>query len=313
MDERLAARQAGILMPVASLPEGSFGQGSRRFVDLCVMAGFRIWQILPLGPLGYGNSPYQTLSSLAGDDIYIDLAALHEEGLLASLPPPFPAEEPARVDYNGLRRWREPFLREACRAFYEKGTDAAFAAFREKGWVYPWGVFMALKKQNGLVEWARWPEEQRDWPLRKDYDLAHLGEEIDFQIFLQYEFFRQWDALRRYANGKGLSIMGDVPFYVGHDSLDVWLDREDFLLDEHFAPTEVAGVPPDCFSNLGQRWGNPLYRWDRMEEKGFSFWVERIRAAGALCDIVRIDHFRAFDTYWAIPASCPTAVEGEWR
>ncbi len=307
-------RLAGVLMPVASLPSkdgvGSFGREAYKFVDLLAQMGIRIWQLLPLNPLGYGNSPYQPFSSYAGDELYVDLELLEKEGLLKEKREPYQDKNPGRTDFIRARAYKEANLRKACEAFQ---ADEGFAEFCSMGWVYPYAVFRALKQQNGRRCWNDWPREQQNWILDGKYDISHLEGEIGYQIFCQYQFYKQWMALKAYANEKKIRIMGDMPFYVGMDSLDVWGSREDFLLNEEtWQPAFVAGVPPDYFSATGQRWGNPIYNWEKIREKGFSFWLDRLRYNSKLYDIIRIDHFRAFDTYWKIPASCPTAVEGEW-
>ncbi len=306
-------RKSGILMPVASLPGkygiGSFGKEAYAFVDMLAGAGVRIWQILPLNPLGYGNSPYQPLSSFAGDESYIDLAILKKEGLLDELPAPFAPAEPDRIDYAGARDYKEPWLRRAYKKFK---PDAAYKKFLKYDWVYPYAVFVALKTQNGLRAWVEWPKEQQNWILDRKYDISHLEDEIGYRMFAQYMFYKQWMALKKYAGKKGVQIMGDIPFYVGLDSLDVWGAREEFLINGDGEPSFIAGVPPDYFNADGQRWGNPIYDWAYMKKTGYRFWIERLRYSSILYDILRIDHFRAFDTYWKIPASCPTAREGEW-
>lgn len=311
------ARMAGVLMPIASLPSGdgvgTFGAQAYKFVDILAEMGMKIWQLLPLNPLGYGNSPYQPYSSYAGDELYIDLDMLADQGYRKGGRAPYAGAPDGRIDYQAVRAYKEAYLREACQVFYANNwQDPDFLKFREMEWVYPYAVFIALKKQNGLRCWNEWPLEQQNWILDKQYDLTHLQEEIRYQMFLQYAFYCQWMALKRYANEKGIRIMGDVPFYVGIDSLDVWSSREDFLLDEQWRPSFVAGVPPDYFSATGQRWGNPIYNWENLEKKGFTFWVNRLKYSSELYDIIRIDHFRAFDTYWKIVASCETAVDGEW-
>lgn len=311
-------RMAGVLMPVASLPSpdgvGSFGKEAYRFVDILTQMGMKVWQILPLNPLGYGNSPYQPFSSYAGDELYIDLDLLVEAGYLQPGREAFDAgEDRNRVDYERARAYKLKYLKEAFRVFRETSWDEPeFLTFREMKWVRPYAVFVALKKQNDLRCWNAWPQEQQDWILDGKYDISHLTGEIEYQIFAQFMFFKQWMALKTYANGKGIQIMGDMPFYVGFDSLDVWSSREDFLLDEKWHPSFVAGVPPDYFSATGQRWGNPIYDWESLRKKDFAFWIDRLSYNSKLYDIIRIDHFRAFDTYWKIPASCPTAVEGAW-
>lgn len=311
-------RMAGVLMPVASLPSGdgigSFGKEAYRFVDMLVQMGMSIWQILPLNPLGYGNSPYQPFSSFAGDELYIDLGVLEQEGYLDSQRAPYVhSGQPGRLDYEKAKQYKAPYLRQAYKSFLAKSwNDPDFLAFQEMQWVYPYAVFAALKKQNDMRCWNEWPKEQQDWILDRKYDISHLGDEIQYQIFAQYMFYKQWMALKTYANDRGVLLMGDIPIYVGIDSLDVWASREDFLLDEQWKPSFVAGVPPDYFSQYGQRWGNPIYNWENLQRKNFSFWIDRLRYSGKLYDIIRIDHFRGFDTYWKIPASCNTAVEGEW-
>ncbi len=306
-------RKSGILMPVASLPNkygiGSFGKEAYTFVDLLAKAGVSIWQLLPLNPLGYGNSPYQPLSSFAGDESYIDLDLLKKDGLLDATPEDFEPAEADRIDYSGSREYKEPWLRRAYKNF-KGGAD--YKKFLKNSWVYPYAVFVALKTQNGLRAWTEWPKEQQNWILDKKYDISHLEDEIGYRMFAQYEFYRQWMALKKYANGKGIKIMGDIPFYVGLDSLDVWSAREEFLINGDGEPSFIAGVPPDYFNADGQRWGNPIYNWEYMRSTGFKFWIERLRYSSVLYDILRIDHFRAFDTYWKIPASCPTAREGDW-
>lgn len=310
-------RVAGVLMPVASLPSadgvGCFGKEAYRFVDSLVRMGMKIWQILPLNPLGYGNSPYQPFSSYAGDELYIDLERLEQAGYLEHRERSYEEKTPGKIDYEKARAYKAPYLKAAYRGFCEKNTDTEeFLEFRKLDWVHPYAVFMALKKQNSLRCWNEWPKEQQDWILDGKYDISHLEEEIEYRIFLQYMFFVQWNDLKRYANEKGISIMGDIPFYVGIDSLDVWACRKNFLLDAEGKPSFVAGVPPDYFSATGQRWGNPIYDWEYLEKNNFAFWIDRLSYSSKLYDIIRIDHFRAFDTYWRIPASCDTAIEGEW-
>ena len=304
-------KKAGILMPVASLPSrtgiGSFGPEAFEFVDLIKKAGFSIWQILPLNPLGYGNSPYQPYSSYAMDDLYISLDLLHEQGLIGRVPS-F-RRRAATIDYEACRKFREPYLREAYSNFK---ADLNYASFSYQKWVKDFTVFMTFKKKNGMKSWLEWPEEEKDYPLTQKAEIKELEDEILYQVFLQYILFLQWKALKQYANAAGIEIMGDIPFYVGLDSADVWASRDNFLLDSDGRPTFIAGVPPDYFSATGQRWGNPIYDWEKMEKDSFSFWVERIAYTQKLFDIIRVDHFRAFDTYWKIKASCPTAIEGEW-
>lgn len=307
-------RTCGLLMPLASLPSmhgvGGLGKEAYRFVDLVSQAGVGIWQILPLNPLGYGNSPYQPLSSFAGDELYIDLDFLYRDGYLTKKPEEISPQVRSRVDYTAARAHKEKYLRLA----FERFTpDKMYKRFIQYTWVRPYAVFSALKAQNGLRSWVEWPEDQKNWILDGEYDISPLKTEIAYRMFLQYIFYRQWVALKKYANAKGLQIMGDIPFYVGLDSLDVWGSRENFLINGDGVPSVVAGVPPDFFNEDGQRWGNPIYNWEYLRQTGFKFWIDRLRWASNLYDIVRIDHFRAFDTYWVIPAECPTARVGEWK
>lgn len=305
-------RKAGLLMPVSSIPSdygvGDFGQGSRRFIEYMEECGLHIWQILPLNPLGYGNSPYQPYSSFAGDEIYLDLKQLFQEGLLETLPKPF-RKNAETVDYEAVRSYKQTYLKEAFEHFVE---NQEYEDFKSMEWVYPYGVFLTLKKHNDMKCWNEWETKHKNWIQNQEFDLTEFDHDIRYEMFVQYMFFCQWNGIKEYAHKKGIQIMGDIPFYVGIDSLDVWMNQEEFLLDAEGKPTFIAGVPPDYFSADGQRWGNPIYNWDTMEKNGFAFWKKRFGYNGTLFDIIRIDHFRAFDTYWKIPCTCPTAVEGEW-
>lgn len=305
-------REAGILMPVSALPSrsgmGELGTEAFAFVNQLQHAGVKIWQILPLNPAGFGNSPYQPYSSCAGDEAYISLEKLYDQGLIKNRPEPF-REHACRVDYGAVRAWKEPWLREACGNFRE---TEEFRAFARQPWVYEYGMFRALKKENKNCCWNEWQEEHKSWPETRVPVPAHIEEEARYHMFLQYMFFCQWMELKKAANDAGIRIMGDVPFYVGIDSVDVWTGKKNFLLDKEGRPVFIAGVPPDYFSATGQRWGNPIYDWEYLKENGYQFWLERIGYSSRLFDMIRIDHFRAFDTYWKIPASCPTAVEGQW-
>ncbi|MBO4411536.1 MAG: 4-alpha-glucanotransferase [Lachnospiraceae bacterium] len=308
-------RRAGILAPVFSLPGrygiGDFGASAYRFVDLLAGMGVRIWQVLPLNPLGYGESPYQPFSSFAGETLYIDLDTLYEEGLLDKRPRAF-RPKADRVDYQAVRAYKERYFRKAYEAFKRLPKTREYRAFAKEPWVKSYAVFITLKKKNGMIAWTEWPEKDQDWILKKRGSVKEIREDVDYEIFLQYEFFREWLRIKAYANEKGILLMGDIPFYVGQDSLDVWANRDEFLLDSRGYPTSIAGVPPDYFSATGQRWGNPIYDWEHMKDNDFRFWRDRVKGNARLFDLIRIDHFRAFDTYWKIPASCPTAIEGEW-
>ena len=310
-------RQSGILMPVASLPSrmgvGEMGAEAYHFLRLLKENGVGIWQILPMNPVGYGNSPYQPYSSCAGDELYISLDSLYEEGLLKEKAESFKEKE-TRIDYDAVRAHKESYLREAFQTFCEQGRqqDAAYQEFISQKWVYEYGVFRALKRAHGGVCWNEWSDDAKNWPERRTVLSKETEQEVQYQMFLQYKFYCQWMQLKEKANADGIQIMGDVPFYVGVDSVDVWAGKKNFLLDDDGRPIFIAGVPPDYFSETGQRWGNPIYDWDYLKEEGYRFWVDRIGYSSKLFDIIRIDHFRAFDTFWKIPASCPTAVEGEW-
>ncbi len=310
-------RQSGILMPVASLPSrmgvGEMGAEAYHFLRLLKENGVGIWQILPMNPVGYGNSPYQPYSSCAGDELYISLDSLYEEGLLKEKAESFKEKE-TRIDYDAVRAHKESYLREAFQTFCEHGRqqDAAYQEFISQKWVYEYGVFRALKRAHGGVCWNEWSDDAKNWPERRTVLSKETEQEVQYQMFLQYKFYCQWMQLKEKANADGIQIMGDVPFYVGVDSVDVWAGKKNFLLDDDGRPIFIAGVPPDYFSETGQRWGNPIYDWDYLKEEGYRFWVDRIGYSSKLFDIIRIDHFRAFDTFWKIPASCLTAVEGEW-
>lgn len=304
-------RLAGILMPVASLPSdygvGDFGRHSYQFIDLLQEAKVKIWQILPLNPLGYGNSPYQPYSSYAGDELYISLDLLEKNRLIKKAMP-F-QQKATQIDYELVREYKKKYLEEAYGNFT---PNKRYQEFIKTEWVYEYSVFTALKKKNAPVSWSDWPEEEKNWVCDKKYDVSILKEDIDYEMFLQFLFYEQWMRLKRYANQKGIKIMGDIPFYVGLDSQDVWANQECFLLGADSMPTFVAGVPPDYFSKTGQRWGNPIYDWENLKNTKFSFWVDRLAHCNKIYDIIRIDHFRAFETYWKIPASCETAEQGEW-
>ena len=299
-------------MPIFALPSsygvGDMGKTAYEWVDLLADSGVRIWQILPLNPVGYGNSPYQPYSSCAGDELYIDLDMLCGEGLLDETPAPFRAKAKS-VDYDSVRSYKAPYLRKAFEKFV---PDEDYESFATQPWVNDYAVFRAFKSMNDLRCWNEWPDEYKNWPQTRTTLDEACQKEVGYQLFLQYIFFKQWTKVKQYANAKNIKIMGDIPFYVGIDSVDVWAGRKNFLLDENGVPVFIAGVPPDYFSATGQRWGNPIYDWDYLKENGYQFWIDRIGYNQKLFDIIRIDHFRAFDTFWKIPASCPTAMEGEW-
>ena len=316
----MQARASGVLLPVFSLPGpygvGTFGAPAREFVDFLAAGGQKFWQILPLVPPGGGNSPYMSPSSFAGNPLFLDLDELAEEGLLT-------AEEldsarrdnPDRVDYPWLLETRIPLLRKAWargRARYVRELAEFLEA--ERSWLPDYALFLALRDRFDGKPLADWPDELR---LRKQSALekarAELKEACDFHAFLQLLFFRQWTAVKAYANGKGISIIGDLPIYVSPDSAEVWARPELFQLKEDMTPAGVAGVPPDAFSDKGQHWGNPLYDWEGHRKEVFDWWVERMAWAAELYDVVRIDHFRAFYNYWSIPAGDTVATYGHWE
>ncbi len=313
-------RSSGILMHISSLPSpygiGTFGKAAYDFVDFLAQTGQRYWQILPIGPTGYGDSPYQSFSTFAGNPYFIDLDRLTKDGLLAEQD--YKAldwgSDPANVDYYKLFLNRFGVLMAAYDRLDEDG-HAQLAEFARKNahWLDDYALYMAVKDSYGGQAWSEWEEDIR---LRNPEALAHyrkrLAREIGFWQFVQYQFYRQWLALKRYANDKGICIIGDLPIYVAQDSADVWANPSLFQLDEALRPVKVAGCPPDAFSRTGQLWGNPLYRWDDQKEQVFAWWVKRMESASTLYDVVRIDHFRGFDSYYAIPAQDKTAEYGQW-
>ncbi len=312
-------RVAGVLCPISMLPSrfgiGDFGEGSRAFAELAAGMGMKLWQILPLNPLGYGHSPYQPFSSFAIDDLYMDLDALHERGLLLEKAPSQPVENPNKVDYEGTKAYKLPYIEKAFDSFMGKdGAEKLLEDFvKDHPWCRVYALFMYLKKSEGMRSWAEWPLSKKNRISSLAYKSAKEKRGRLFETWIQCELYREWGELRSYAHKHGLKIVGDVPFYVGYDSADVYGNRDKFLLDEKtLEPTFIAGVPPDYFSKTGQRWGNPIYDWEKLKKEDYELVVERLRGNGELYDIIRLDHFRAFDTYWKIPSSCPTAIEGEW-
>lgn len=320
-------RRCGVLLPIFSLSSkygiGTFSKEAYDFVDFLKASGQSYWQILPLGPTSYGDSPYQSFSTFAGNPYFIDLAELIEEGLLEEKQVDkcdFGGSE-EYIDYEKMYRTRFVILKKA----YENRENAKdadtlikeFEEFKEKpenDWLMDYALFMALKNANSGRAWNTWEEGVR---LRKKEALekAHekYREEVDFYCFLQFLFSKQWGRLKKYANDNGIDIIGDIPIYVAFDSADTWANPELFQLDENNVPIDVAGCPPDAFSATGQLWGNPLYRWDYHKETGYKWWIKRIAQCYKLYDVIRIDHFRGFDEYYAIPYGEPTAENGEWR
>jgi 4-alpha-glucanotransferase len=319
----LDRRASGILLHPTSLPGahgiGDLGPAAHRWVDWLAETECGYWQVLPLGPTGYADSPYQSFSAFAGNPYLIGPEVLVAEGLLdiADLGPE-PAWPQDRVDYGAVIPWKLTVLDRAFRRYATSpppGTTEAVAAFRDehRDWLDDYALFMAIKAERGGGSWMEWPAALR---RREPRSLARarqrLKAEIERHVFYQYLFFRQWCALRDHAARRGIRIIGDIPIFVAMDSSDVWANPHLFELDTDRRPTVVAGVPPDYFSETGQLWGNPLYRWDRHRASGYRWWISRIAAVRELVDVVRIDHFRGFVDYWEIPAGAPTAATGRW-
>ncbi len=314
-------RASGILMPVFSLPSrygiGSFSKSAYQFVDMLKKAGQKYWQILPLCPTSYGDSPYQSFSTYAGNPYFIDLDQLIEEKLLTRKECQACdfGDDPQDIDYGKLYENRFKLLRKA----YERanvGEDQEFEAYRRENawWLDDYALFMAVKDQFDGVAWNEWAEDIRlRWSNAMDYYRRELYYEIEFYSYLQFVFMKQWKKLKNYANINGIEIIGDIPIYVAFDSADAWANPELFQFDAENLPTAVAGCPPDGFSADGQLWGNPLYRWDYHRETGFDWWIRRIAYCSELYDVVRIDHFRGFDEYYSIPYGDTTARNGHWE
>lgn len=317
-------RSSGLLLHPTSLPGpygiGVLGDAAYRWIDFLVSARQSVWQILPLGPTGYGNSPYQTTSVFAGNPLLIDLSQMAREGYISendlANAPGFPDDH---VDFDRVIGWKIPLLLESYQRFSASAAEdekQAFQSFCNKHngpWLDDYALFMALKNHFGGNSWNAWPA-----PLKLRHDNAiqemrgQLGNEIMAHKFLQFQFFKQWLNLRKYANDRGVNILGDIPIYVTYDSAEVWGTQDKFCLDKEGNPTVVAGVPPDYFSETGQLWGNPIYEWKRMEDNGFRWWIERVRITLECMDMARIDHFRGFEAYWAVPFGEETAVNGKW-
>ncbi|GAB4521177.1 MAG: 4-alpha-glucanotransferase [Anaerolineae bacterium] len=319
----LFPRSSGVLLHPTSLPGrygiGDLGEYAYRFADWLQSTGQTIWQVLPLNPTSYGDSPYQTLSAFAGNTHLISLDKLIGEGWLTHDDlkdvPDFPTDH---VDYGWIFHYRPAKLKLAYERFKERANDGQRSAYTSwyeanKYWLDDWALFISLKDDNGGKPWVEWPE---DLALSKPEALAEarerLSEPIAMHKFLQWVFYTHWAELKAYVNARDIRLVGDIPIFVAHDSADVWANRDRFYLDAKGHPEVIAGVPPDYFSETGQRWGNPLYRWDVMEKLGYDWWVKRFQATLGLVDLVRIDHFRGFAAYWEIPATEETAINGKW-
>ncbi|MBD2121191.1 4-alpha-glucanotransferase [Trichocoleus sp. FACHB-262] len=317
-------RASGILLHPTSLPGrygiGDLGLEAYQFIDFLARSEQRLWQILPLGPTGYGNSPYMSFSTMAGNPLLISPDILRDNGFLSEDDlrdaPGFAID---KIDFEQVIAWKMPLLRQACENFKQKASPIQRTEFEgfcrgKATWLEDYSLFMALLEAQEGGSWVEWPEELR---LRKPEALDlwrdKLADQIYFQKFLQFEFFRQWRELKTYSNAQNIRIIGDIPIYVAHNSSDVWANPEVFQLNsETGQPLEVAGVPPDYFSETGQLWGNPLYNWGYLESTNFTWWVERVREILAHVDMIRIDHFRGLEAYWSVPAGEETAINGQW-
>lgn len=310
-------RGSGILLHISSLPGphgiGTFGKEAYDFVDFLEKAKQKYWQILPLAPTSYGDSPYQTLSAFAGNPYFIDFETLKAEGLLEEGDlQGLPRRNTGKVDYGLQFRFRFGVLKKAYLRFREDGPFRKFSE-THSWWLDDYALFMALKAKHGHVSWEFWPDAYK---FREQKAMGEFrkraADEIGFWKFIQYKFFQQWEKLKKYANGKGIKIIGDIPIYVAYDSADVWCQPGYWQLDDALVPKAVAGVPPDAFTPDGQLWGNPLYDYGAMEKDGFSWWLKRIKFSFLLYDILRIDHFRGFESYYAVPYGEKTARNGTW-
>jgi 4-alpha-glucanotransferase len=320
--ERRSERASGVVLHVSSLASpggvGDMGPAAVRFLDFLAAAKQKIWQVLPLGPTGYGDSPYSALSAFAGNPLYISASELVRVGWLRAEEMQHLPIAGGPADFDAARRLKLPLLQEAAERFLS-GADAAererFHTFKRanKDWLPGYAQFAVLRRRFGGESWHAWPQE---YARRDDSAMAafkkECAPELAVEEVLQYFFQRQWDSLREYGAERGIRIMGDAAIFVNYDSADVWGQPGLFELDENLQPERVAGVPPDYFSKTGQRWGNPLYRWDVMAAEKYAWWVRRVKRNLALCDVVRLDHFRGFEAYWAVPAAEKTAINGEW-
>lgn len=317
-------RSSGILLHPTSLPGrygiGDLGLEAYQFIDFLARSAQHLWQVLPLGPTGFGNSPYMSFSTMAGNPLLISPDVLKDNGFLSEDDlrevPNFPID---KIDFDRVIAWKIPLLRQACQNFKDKASTIQQKEFEgfcrgKAGWLEDYALFMALLDTQEEPTWNAWPSELRH---RKPEVLeewrSRLVDEVFFHKFIQFEFFRQWSELKAYANAQNIRIIGDIPIYVAHNSADVWEHPEIFQLDPDTSlPSEVAGVPPDYFSATGQLWGNPVYNWEYLESTRFAWWVERIRETLAHVDLIRIDHFRGLESFWSVPAGEETAINGRW-
>lgn len=316
-------RAAGVLLHPTSLPSpdgiGDLGPEAYRWLDFLAKTGCQMWQILPLGPTGYGDSPYQCFSAFAGNPYLVSPVLLLDEGMISKEDledrPDFPDEH---VDFGPVITWKKLILDRAFNRFTKtrrKKLHEEFLAFQEahKEWLLDFAIFMAIKEAHGNYSWEQWPDalRKRNPKALKEFNDSH-EKDIERQMFRQFLFFRQWQALKNYAVKSGIQIIGDIPFVIAYDSADVWSNPDLFFLDKNSLPTVVAGVPPDYFSRTGQLWGNPLYRWENHKKNDYQWWLQRIQAVLTMVDIVRLDHFRGFEANWEVPYGNPTAEVGRW-
>ena len=315
-------RSSGILLHPTSLPSrggiGDLGPAAYEFVDWLAAAKQTLWQILPLGPVGYGDSPYSCTSAFAANVLMISLERLADRGLIDRERVGAAPDLDSPVDFDSVRQHKLPLLREAGRNFLRSASSAARERYDRfcrdnHWWLEDYVLFSSLRERFADQPWNSWPEEiVRRRPDAMARLHTELREQLDQERFLQFAFFEQWEALRSYCRERGIRVIGDVAIFVSYDSADVWTHPEIFRLKEDLSPEVVAGVPPDAFSETGQRWGNPLYDWDALRSRGYSWWIKRMRWAIETCDIVRLDHFRGFESCWEIPADEPTAIHGRW-
>jgi 4-alpha-glucanotransferase len=314
-------RSSGILLHISSLPGdggiGCFGKDAYQFIDFLVQTRQKIWQILPLGPVGYGNSPYQCYSAFAGNPMFIDVQQLVTDRLLSKDSVMDQSFKPKKVEFERVEAWKIALFHEAFEGFkqnFDRYKDEYVTFMSHNSWwLDDYALFRSLKSKNGETVWNTWDKKlvTRDNQAIQEA-FTELHAEIDFHRFLQFVFFRQWFKLKAYANSKGIRIIGDIPLYVSFDSVDVWANQDIFRLDENSKPTQVGGVPPDYFSETGQLWGNPVFDWERVAERDFDWWLARIHFNLRMFDQVRVDHFRGLESFWAVPAEEETAIIGEW-
>lgn len=316
----MPTRRSGVLFHITSLPGrygiGSLNRSAYAFVDFLKSAGQSIWQVLPVGPTGYGDSPYQSFSTFAGNPYLISLESLVDDGLLdAKVLESAPKFSDDKVDYEGIYNWKLPLLRKLAAAQTEAKAQGAFAAFCKEHhqWLDDYALFVALKVHFEQKAWNTWPKEIRSrQPGAVAEYTKRLKVDIQIEKYLQFLFFKQWNAFKAYANKNGVEVFGDTPIFVALDSADSWVNSSLFYFDAELQPKVVAGVPPDYFAPTGQLWGNPLYNWKVHKESGYAWWIERVRHAFKMFDILRIDHFRGFCGYWEVKAGSPTAEAGRW-